>query len=635
MRYGVIAFAAVCLLFAESACRKANVASNAHGKKVIVLGIDGMDPAFLERHWNDLPNLDHLRHEGSFERLATTTPPQSPVAWSTFITGMKPTGHGIFDFVQRNPDTLLPRSSMGESVPGKFSIPIGPYLLPLSGGHVETFRKGTPFWKILSQHGVPVTILRMPTNFPPVKTKGRSLSGMGTPDLRGTFGEFSFYTDDPDRKPGAVSGGGIIRVQVIDGQVILKVQGPANPLRKDHAPTYVNVTAFVDPTAPAVRFDVGDQRIVLREGEWSRWIHVQFPLIPWIQSTAGMFRIYVKQLHPRFEVYISPINIDPNKPELPITDPDSYSQQIARAVGSFYTQGMAQDTAAYRQHVFTRAEYIRQSREVSDELLKVLGYGLDHFKDGVLFFHFFGVDQNSHMLWGKYEDELLDTYKLVDRTVGWVEKRAKDATLIVMSDHGFTTFDRAVNLNTWLRQEGFLALTDPNEKSGGEFFKNVDWSHTKAYSVGLNALYVNQLDRERYGIVAPGEETEALLKNIQSRLQTFRDPLNGKPVVYEAALPFGPGGATSDFGPDMVVGYYPGYRSSWQTALGAAPPELIVDNDDEWRGDHCIAPQFVPGTLLTNRPVALQHPHLYDLTATMLSEFGIQKPEQMVGRSIF
>jgi predicted AlkP superfamily phosphohydrolase/phosphomutase len=391
----------------------------------------------------------------------------------------------------------------------------------------------------------------------------------------------------------------------------------------------------VDPSEPVARFDIGDRQLILEQEEWSPWVHVQFPLIPWLQSAAGMFRIYVKQLHPRFQVYISPVNIDPDSPELPITDPPSYSRELAYAVGPFYTQGIAQDTAAYRQHVFTRAEYERQSREVSKELLKILRYGLQRFHDGVLFFHFFGVDQNSHMLWGKYEEDLLDTYKLVDRTVGWVEQRAGDATLIVMSDHGFTTFDRAVNLNTWLRQQGFLVFDDPSWSEGGELFEHVDWSRTKAYSIGLNALYVNELHREKYGIVAPGGETETLLKTIQARLQAFRDPGNGKPVIYEAALPFAPGAAHSRFAPDMVVGYYPGYRSSWETALGATPSKLIVDNTDEWRGDHCIAPEFVPGTLITNRPVKLKHPHLYDLTVTMLSEFRIAKPPDMVGQSIF
>ncbi|HSC56408.1 MAG TPA: alkaline phosphatase family protein, partial [Nitrospira sp.] len=598
------AIVAGCVLavIAQTACHQSEQLSGAHGKRVVVLGIDGMDPGFLERHWADLPNLDRLRQDGEFKRLATTTPPQSPVAWSTFITGMKPNGHGIFDFVERDPDTLLPRSSMAQTASGGIWLPVGPYLLPLSSGHVQTYRRGVPFWKVLADHKVPVTILRMPTNFPPVACEGcKSLSGMGTPDLRGTFGEFSYYTDEPDRVEGDAPGGGIVRVQIENGQTVLNVRGPDNSLRKDEAPTFTPIQVFVDATNPAARFEIDGQTIILKEGEWSRWLHVHFTLIPWLQSAEGMLRIYLKQVHPHFEVYVSPVNIDPAEPELPISAPSGYSGTLAGALGPFYTQGMPQDTAAYRQHVFTKDDYVDQSREVSRELLKVLRYGLEHFHDGLLFFHFFGVDQNSHMLWGKYEDDLLNTYKLVDRTVGWIQKHMGDGTLIVMSDHGFTSFDRAVNLNTWLMKEGFLALRDPTETGSDEELAHVDWSRTKAYSLGLNGVYVNQLDRERYGIVAPGEETRVVLKDLSERLLEFRDPQNGKPVVAGAFEPQDQNEATSDAAPDLIVGYYPGYRSSWQTALGAVPEQLIVDNTDEWRGDHCIAPQFVPGVLLSNR----------------------------------
>jgi predicted AlkP superfamily phosphohydrolase/phosphomutase len=638
LQYKRPALAAICILaaFATATCHSAKPLSGAHGKRIVVLGIDGMDPGFLERHWADLPNLNRLRQEGEFKRLATTTPPQSPVAWSTFITGMKPTGHGIFDFVERDPDTMLPRSSMGETATGGVSLPIGPYLLPLSQGHIETYRKGISFWKILAAHKVPATILRMPTNFPPIQCDGcKSLSGMGTPDLRGTFGEFSYYTDEPDRTEGDVPGGDIIRVSITNGQAFLRVRGPDNSLRKDHAPTFANIHVYVDPANAAARFDVDGQTIVLNEGEWSRWLDVRFSLLPWVQSAHGILRIYLKQVHPHLDVYVSPVNIDPADPDLPISSPDSYSPALAGALGPFYTQGMAQDTAAYRQHVFTKDEYVHQSREVSSELLKVLRYGLAHFHDGLLFFHFFGVDQNSHMLWGKYEDDLLNTYKLVDRTVGWVQNHMGDGTLIVMSDHGFTSFDRAVNLNTWLLKEGFLTLNDPTQVGSDEMFAHVDWARTKAYSIGLNALYVNQLDRERYGVVAPEEETETVLKNIREGLLAFRDPKNNKPVVASVFEPQETDPSISDTAPDMIVGYYPGYRSSWQTALGGVPADLIDDNTDEWRGDDCIAPQFVPGVLLSNRKSRLADPHLYDLTVTMLSEFGISKPSEMIGQSIY
>jgi predicted AlkP superfamily phosphohydrolase/phosphomutase len=626
----------VAAVVAQTACRKSSALSGAHGKRVIVLGIDGMDPGFLEKHWAELPHLDELRRVGEFKRLATTTPPQSPVAWSTFITGMKPAAHGVFDFVERDPDTLLPRSSMGETTTGGISLPLGPYRLPLTHGHVETYRKGTAFWKILSAHGVPVTILRMPTNFPPIECDGcTSLAGMGTPDLRGTFGEFSYYTDEPVRAEGDVPGGSITRVRVENGQAFLPIRGPDNSLRKDHARTSAAIHVYVDPTNPAARFEIDDQTIILKEGEWSSWLDVRFSLIPWLQSAHGIIRIFVKQLHPHFEVYVSPVNIDPAEPDLPISAPGSYSKELAASLGPFYTQGMPQDTAAYRQHVFDKDQYLAQSREVSRELLQVLKNGLKNFHDGLLFFHFFGVDQNSHMLWGKYDDDLLETYRLVDRTVGWVQQHMGDATLIVMSDHGFTSFDRAVNLNSWLREQDFLAMNNPDQMEGGENFQNVDWSQTKAYSIGLNALYVNQLDRERYGIVAPGEEKKAVLKSLREKLLAFRDPESGKPVVASVFAPQEDNVALSDSAPDLIIGYYPSYRSSWQTALGGTPRELIVDNTDEWRGDHCIAPQFVPGVLLSNRKSKASDPHLYDLTVTMLSEFGISHPAEMIGRPIY
>ncbi|HLY17612.1 MAG TPA: alkaline phosphatase family protein, partial [Bryobacteraceae bacterium] len=327
---------------------------------------------------------------------------------------------------------------------------------------------------------------------------------------------------------------------------------------------------------------------------------------------------------------------DPADPELPITAPGSFSKTLAGAVGPFYTQGIAQDTAAFRQHVFTRAEYRRQSRQVSEGHLKVFRYAFENFKDGLIFYHFFGVDQNSHMLWGKYEDELLDTYKLVDRTIGWVRAHAGNATLIVMSDHGFTTFDRAVHLNTWLMREGFLTLNDPSQVGGDEMFVHVDWSRTQAYALGLNGVYVNQKGRERGGIVSPGAETGAVVQKIAARMLAFRDPDNGKPVIRAVTLPRSEfhGNALAN-APDMIVGYAPAYRASWQTALGAVPPRLVEDNTDEWRGDHCVDSRAVPGVLISNRKSRLPDPQLADVTVSILNEFGIARPADMRGRVIY
>jgi predicted AlkP superfamily phosphohydrolase/phosphomutase len=392
----------------------------------------------------------------------------------------------------------------------------------------------------------------------------------------------------------------------------------------------------VDPERPVARFDVGEHRLVLREGEWSNWIPVRFSLISPIASVSGIIRVYVQQLHPHVAVYVSPINIEPASPAIPISEPESYSRSLAKDVGPFYTQGMPYDTAAFRSGALTRDEYMEQSRHVSRQTIELFEYALDRFENGLLFFHFFGIDQDSHMLWGKYDAELLRTYKVVDDFVGRVRARKPDATLVVMSDHGFANFDRSVNLNTWLMKEGFLALDDPANTGNEELLTHVDWSRTQAYALGLNAIYVNQQFREREGIVGEGGEKESILADIEKRLLQLRDPASGKLIVHSVARTGSEMQAeVLSRAPDLIVGYYPGYRSSWQTALGAVPANVVEENTDEWRGDHCISAQLVPGVLLSNRTSQVASPRLLDLTVTILDEFGIDRSGQLEGKDIY
>lgn len=609
----------------------------AHAPEVIVLGIDAMDPNFLESHWGDLPNLHQLASGGAFRRLATVMPPQSPVAWATFISGSDPSYHGIFDFIHRRPDTLEPFSSMGEAVGAGWEIPIGPYLIPLTPGKIETFRRGTPFWEILAKHGIPVTVLRMPVNFPPTPggDDDEQLSGMGTPDLRGTFGMFTFFTDAAGAQRRGLSAGTIVPVTLTDHRATLRVLGPANSLRRDHANTSVDITVEVDPEAGAAHFETQGHSFVLGQGQWSGWVHVAFPLIPGLKSAPGMFRVYAKQLHPVFQVYVSPVNLDPSVPAMPITNPPEFGAELARAVGSFYTQGMPQDTAALREGVFTVDEYLRQSRIVSQEHLRLLNYAIEHAPGGLIFFHFFGVDQDSHMLWGKYDDKLLDTYRMVDREVGWVRQHAPNALLLVMSDHGFARFDWAVHVNRWLADHGFMTLKNPSDTGTGEGFTNVDWSRTVAYAVGLNGLYLNLAGRETAGIVQP-LDVDGLVADLEKGLLGLRNPANGQQAVEQvfrtSDLYHGP---DLQYAPDLLVGYRPGYRGSWQTALGGTPPGEVVPNDDAWLADHCIDSKFVPGVLLSNRKDLADAPALADVTLSILRAYGIEPPRIMAGHEIF
>jgi predicted AlkP superfamily phosphohydrolase/phosphomutase len=346
-----------------------------------------------------------------------------------------------------------------------------------------------------------------------------------------------------------------------------------------------------------------------------------------------MFRVYAKSLGTDFRVYVSPINLDPEESDLPISEPTSYSRTLAKEIGPFYTQGMAEDTAALRQGALDRREYLAQSRLVAEEHLKLLHQAVRDLKSGFLFFHFFGIDQNSHMLFGKFDHELLETYKRVDQEIAWVRKEAPDATLIVMSDHGFSTFDRAVHVNAILRKEGLLALADPS-KPGGEAFENVDWSRTQAYAVGLNGLYLNLYGRERDGIVQPGLEADALMQKITERLKAFRDPETGEQVVDEVYILHNTDKTLN--APDMIIGYRPSFRGSWQTALGATPQPLTEANDEAWLADHCIAPRFVPGVLMSTRKLRNDNsPSLADIPATILQEFGVSLGQGMNGKSVF
>jgi len=603
--------AATCLLtIVLAACG----GPGSHAKRVIVLGVDGMDPNFVERHWDALPNLRRLRDRGGLARLATTTPPQSPVAWSTFITGLDPAEHGIFDFVQRDPSTLQPLSSMGETLEPAHQIHFGPYVLPLSHAKVLSFRKGEAFWQILSRHGIPVTVLRMPTNYPPLAA-GRALAGMGTPDLEGTFGTFTYYTDDPPAGADAVSGGRIVPVTATDHRVVLPIEGPPNSLRTDLAPAHLDLIADIDPDASVMRCRIGEQVFILKQGEWSPWIRVYFSFLPHLAGAAGMFRLYAKELHPGIRIYRSPLNADPSEPALPISSPPGFSRELASRIGPFYTQGIEEDTSAVRAGALDLSDYLAQSRIVSAEHLALLRDALSHYSDGLLFFYFSEVDQNSHLLWGKHQPELLATYRSVDAAIGEVLTRFPDATVLVMSDHGFAAFDNAVNLNTWLLREGFLQL---------DASRNIDWSRTQAYALGLNALYANLAGREKFGIVQPSSKA-ALLADLSRRLAAT--------VFVRNVAPVGP--TDSRYAPDLIVGYAPGYRASWETGLGEIPEGVIEANTGPWIGDHCIAADAVPGILLGTLRSVIGDPSLKDLPVTILRLFGLQPDAAMTGRYIY
>jgi predicted AlkP superfamily phosphohydrolase/phosphomutase len=634
-------------------CRSAPAHSHSD-RRLIILGIDGMDPQLLHRFMREgkMPNFEKLEAQGDFRQLTTSIPPQSPVAWSNLITGMNAGGHAIFDFIHRDPKTLGLYFSASRVEGPKHAIHLGSWAIPLGGGSAEQLRKGVAFWQLLDQYGVPNTIFRIPSNFPPVSAKGKTLSGMGTPDLRGTYGTFSFYTDDPAALAGAVEGGQIIPVQVENSRVMANLIGPDNSFRKRSPAAVEPFSVAIDPLQSVAKVTVQGREFLLREGEWSDWIHVEFQLIPFLANVEGMCRFYFKQAHPRFQLYVSPINIDPADPALPISTPSSYSRFLTDEAGEFHTQGIAEDTKALSDGVLDDDEYLRQARTVLAEHRRIFDAEFPKFHQGVFFFYFSSLDLNSHMFWRlmdpkhpEYDATLAAQngsaiegfYEQMDQVLGEVLPRLDDhSTLLVLSDHGFAPYYRSFNLNTWLLDNGYIKLKNKANPNSSEPLANVDWTQTRAYGLGLNGLYLNLRGRESNGIVEPGAAADSLMAEIRAKLLAVQDPKSKQPVITRVDLASEAyAGPYAREGPDLIVGYNRGYRAGWQTILGAFPPEELEDNTNPWSGDHCMDYTLVPGVLLSNRKMAAQAPALTDIAPTILAEFGIAKAKGMIGQSVF
>lgn len=625
------------------------------GTRVVVLGFDGMDYAFAHRMMAEgrMPNLKRLIDRGTEAPLETSIPPQSPVAWSNFITGMDSGGHGVYDFLHRDPNTYIPKPSTADTITDdRQPLSLGKcWHLPLGSSETVPLRQGEPFWSILEEAGVETTIVRMPANFPPSGTATREISGMGTSDMRGTDGTFSFFTsqlfafaDDE------VDGAEIVEVDIYDGEVKTFLLGPENPLRKDDpsCPDLAmkqEMTLYVDRDAEVVRISMNDQNAVLELGEWSPWMGVSFEVIPNAMSVDGIVRFYLKSLEPDLELYASPIDVDPRNQATPISYPESFAAELADATGLFYTEGMPEDTKSLTEGVFTPDEFLGQARMAGEENRVQFSYLLDQYmeKPGGFFFHYFGNnDLISHVMYrsldpehpayteerdAPYADLIPTLYEAYDGIVEEaLEALSDDDLLIVMSDHGFASWRRAFHLNTWLYQNGYLALENPDLENDPGLLLNVDWSKTRAYAYGFSGLYVNLRGRERDGIVALSER-QALLEEIRGKLLEVVDPAYEQPAITEVLLreEYESRGALEN-GPDMILGYAKGWRGSNESALGEIGPDLFTDNTGEWSGDHMMDHNEVPGVLFTSRPLEQPAVSLQDLAASILREFGVDEP---------
>ena len=623
------------------------MAGKARFQKVVVIGLDGLEPKLVAPMLaaGELPNLAALQSQGGFATVATTSPAQTPVAWSTFATGTNPGGHGVFDFIRRDPATYRPDLALNRYEQKSAWLP----------PKAVNLRRGTPFWDVLGAAGVASTVLRCPCTYPPAVGRGRMLAGMGVPDLRGGLGTATFFSTAADLS--ARESESVARLEIdpaSDGRYTTRLPGPRSS--KDRSFLNVELTVVADVAARSVTVRAAGEAagVVVREREWSDWLRVKFKA-GLLQSVSGLVRFYLVGLGParELELYASPLNFDPEAPPFPISAPADYARALAADIGRYYTSGMVEDHAGLNNGRIDEWAFLDQCMGVWDEREAMMLHELGRLDEGLFYCLFDTPDRVQHMFWRFLEPDhpsnagvaptpelarvVADQYRRADAAVGRAVEAAGDrALVIVLSDHGFGSFRRGFHINSWLHAHGLLALRDgarPGDP-GAAFPDAIDWSRTRAYALGLGGVYLNLEGREGQGIVPLGA-AEALKAEIARALTGLVDPATGavavRAVKTREELYHGP---YVHEAPDLAVHLAAGQRISWESTLGGVPEGLFEDNVKRWSGDHIIDPALVPGVLLMNGPFRGAGAGLADLAPTILDAFGVEPGADMEGRSL-
>jgi predicted AlkP superfamily phosphohydrolase/phosphomutase len=641
--------------FAIKRLRRRGKAIKGEVERVIIVGFDGLDPDILERllSENKVPNMAELIRRGSFKRMRSTCPPISPVAWSSFSTGVNPGKHNIFDFLAPERKSYLSKLSSADIRPPTRWLPLGKYRLPLNKPSYRSMRKSKPFWTVLGEHAIFSSVIRVPITFPPEKFDGVLLSSLCVPDLRGTQGSFSYYTSDT-ASLGKYTGGFAYGLREDNGAFTGELVGPDNmmiegspPLKQVFRLMPANGAGHPNGGSTATLV-IGKTRHDLQLGKHSPWIGIEFRAGLGIKVN-GVARFILKSLEPHVELYVTPINIDPERPAMPVSHPFYYSVYLSKLHGPFATLGLAEDTWALSERIIDESQFIEQSYLINDERERMLFSELERVKKGAVVCVFDITDRIQHMLWRYidpkhpanrdkestlHKDAIENLYIKVDAIVGRLLAYLNHRTaLIILSDHGFKSFRRGVNLNSWLMKEGYLYLK--SGKESGEWFDGVDWERTKAYGLGLGGIYVNLRGRESKGIVELADLPN-LVMEMKDLLEGLKDDATGEVAikqVYDTREVYS--GPYISEGPDLVIGYNAGYRASWEAVTGKVTAEIFSDNMRAWSGDHCIDPDCVPAVLISDLKITADAPSIQDIAPSVLKLFGVTPPAFMDGKIIF
>lgn len=561
--------------------------------RLVILGLDGLEPSRTERLMEEgrLPHLSALAQSGGYQRLATTSPPLSPVAWATFSTGVNPGKHGIFDFVKREGNY---QPSLAFSGVEQAQASLGPLRLPWKTTKARFLRKSKSFWSILGEHGVFSQVLRVPVTWPPEKFDGLLLSAMGAPDLLGTQGTYTLFS----RAPGPeLLHGNIVQLQERGDALEAELVGPAGSTIK---------LAFKDQ-----ELLLGPHRIPLSESEYTPWVELKFGPV---QGLAKFLALKDDSY------YMSAIQIDPKRPSAPLSYPSVFATALSKILGPFATCGLAEDMGARDDGILSLEGFLSQAQEIHQEREKQFFHSLGRTQKGLCCVVFDGTDRIQHMTCD--EKRLDQLYVQMDELVGRTKAEMKSqGELIVLSDHGFKPLLKLVDLNAWLQAEGYLHSVE----------EKIDWARTQAYTLGLAGISLNLEGRESQGTVAK-EEAQALAQEIAAKLSQLTDGENQAILTVKLAAECYQGPYTKS-APDLVVGYNLGYGINKEAARGKVGDSILLDNTRPWVADHCFEPDLVPGVLFSSMPLKSEAA-LRDLAPTVLELFGVSPPSFQDGRSL-
>jgi predicted AlkP superfamily phosphohydrolase/phosphomutase len=600
-----------------------------------------------------LPNLSKLKSDGSFARLGTTLPALSPVAWSSFQTGVNPGAHNIFDFLTRDKRYCLPQLASTETQTVEKVRSLFGFKLKKKSASVVITRKSQPFWKILGAHGVFSNIIRVPISYPPEKFHGNILSAMCTPDLKGTQGSFTYFTEG-EAATNTATGGDVRVFKSVNGVLTGELQGPPAP--DGSGVLLMPFTLKLDRANGRGELSIDSQIVELSANAMSPWVEIVFRSVANRSLSArsskvavhGIVRFCLRSHEESYSLYVSPINVHPEKPALPISEPAIFSGWLAKKHGLYGTLGLMEDTWGRNELALDDARFLEQTYLTHNERERMFFEALEKTREGLCACVFDASDRIQHMFWryiderhpspledrGEFADTIRNMYIKMDDLVGRVREKLKpNDHLFVLSDHGFASFRRCINLNTWLLQEGYLALKD-GKSVGADYFRDVDWGRTQAFAVGLSGIYINRKGREAHGIVEP-RDVQALKNEIARKLEQLHDPQDRALAVrrvHDSEQSYK--GVYKGEAPDLIVGYNPGYRVSWDSITGTVESEIFSDNLKAWSGDHHVDPELVPGILFTNKKLTKSAPHITDLAPTILSLFGVKPPGYMEGEVI-